>query len=285
MANCAEYARTDCASRRRLPIPLGTAPGIPGSEVLNRSGSKPFRITVKRNLPAGQVYRPGLLRRSLAYLANGDLPPVLAFVWPAREPWIPPPPPVKRRPAAKRTLADPGDRPLPLRFGSVPSCNVLERSEHVAEWIRLTEEKRVSAQLGPKSPGRPEGGINSASRELGVNRQQAQRAAKVAGLSERAKEIYEALHPETRHGGDRGNQHTGGRQSDNLSFSQDTASKTGQNRRTVERDANRGERVSNAPENQRQSAVSSHRADTALRASIAACCIVFVAFAGWAVTL
>jgi ParB family chromosome partitioning protein len=58
------------------------------------------------------------------------------------------------------------------------------------------------------------------------------------------KEIYEALHPETRQGGDRGNQHTGGRQSDNLSFSQDTASKTGQNRRTVERDASRGERVS-----------------------------------------
>jgi hypothetical protein len=29
-----------------------------------------------------------------------------------------------------------------------------------------------------------------------------------------------------------------------LSFSQDTAAKTGQNRRTVERDASRGERVS-----------------------------------------
>ncbi|MGY4803997.1 hypothetical protein, partial [Teichococcus aerofrigidensis] len=70
-------------------------------------GPVPFRAA-----PAQKPYRPGFLRRSLAYIANGDRPPVLAFVWPAREPWVPPPPPVKRPPAAKRTLADPGDRAI-----------------------------------------------------------------------------------------------------------------------------------------------------------------------------
>ncbi|MFZ6761475.1 hypothetical protein [Pseudoroseomonas sp. WGS1072] len=140
--------------------------------------------------PAQKPYRSGFLRRSLAYMANGDRPPVLAFVWPARA--------------------------LLLHIGSVPSCNVLERSEHVAEWIRLTEEKAdVSRQVAAKPPGRPEGGRKAAAREIGVDEKAARRAAKVAGLSERAKDA----------------------------------------------------------------------AETALRASIAACCIVFVACAGWAVTL
>jgi ParB family transcriptional regulator, chromosome partitioning protein len=54
------------------------------------------------------------------------------------------------------------------------------------------------------------------------------------------KEIYELLHPETRHGGDRGNQHVGGKQRDPLlaaaSFVDDTAEKTGMTP-TVIRDA------------------------------------------------
>lgn len=59
-------------------------------------------------------------------------------------------------------------------------------------------------------------------------------------FTRRRKEIYEALHPETRQGG----VGRGGYKDDKLSsFSEDTASKTGQNRRTVERDASRGERV------------------------------------------
>ena len=65
---------------------------------------------------------------------------------------------------------------------------VLERSEHVAEWVRLVNEK--PAQLGPVSAkgGRGhEGGINSASRELGLTRQSAQRAVKIDGLSADAK--------------------------------------------------------------------------------------------------
>jgi len=57
-----------------------------------------------------------------------------------------------------------------------------------------------------------------------------------------AAEAYEALHPETK-------QHVAraeakhGRASDNLSFAQDTAKATGKNRRTVERDAERGEKA------------------------------------------
>src|SRR4051812_22734273 len=52
---------------------------------------------------------------------------------------------------------------------------VQERSEHIAAWIRLTEEKGVSAQLAPKlstkgriSEGRAPSGINAATRELGM---------------------------------------------------------------------------------------------------------------------
>jgi ParB-like chromosome segregation protein Spo0J len=63
---------------------------------------------------------------------------------------------------------------------------VQERAEQIAEWIRLTE---VSAQLAPKPlGGRPESGINAAARELGVERTEAQRAVKVASISEQAKQ-------------------------------------------------------------------------------------------------
>ena len=77
----------------------------------------------------------------------------------------------------------------------------LERSEHVAEWIRLTEESdkvrqvdAVSTQVVAKIPehrkrGRPEGGVKAAAREIGVNREDARRAVKVASLSDEAKEV------------------------------------------------------------------------------------------------
>lgn len=59
---------------------------------------------------------------------------------------------------------------------------VLERAEHIAEWIRLTEE-RDAAQVAPHQPrkaGQQPGGINAATRELGIERTQAQRAVKIA---------------------------------------------------------------------------------------------------------
>jgi uncharacterized ParB-like nuclease family protein len=62
----------------------------------------------------------------------------------------------------------------------------LERDEHVAEWIRLTEQ--VSSQSATKPQGgRPESGVNAAARELGVDKDDAHRAVKVAAISEPAK--------------------------------------------------------------------------------------------------
>jgi ParB family chromosome partitioning protein len=53
----------------------------------------------------------------------------------------------------------------------------------------------------------------------------------------RRKSLYEVLHPETCRGGDRGNQHTGGkkRQTGNVTFSQTAATITGQSSTTVQR--------------------------------------------------
>lgn len=63
----------------------------------------------------------------------------------------------------------------------------LERSEHIAEWVRLAE--RISAQVAPKlEVGRPESGVSKAARDLGIERTEAQRAVKVAGLTDEAKE-------------------------------------------------------------------------------------------------
>ena len=46
-----------------------------------------------------------------------------------------------------------------------------QRADHIAEWVRLTEEKEKSAQLAPVSKGGRgnEGGINAAVRELGID--------------------------------------------------------------------------------------------------------------------
>jgi ParB family chromosome partitioning protein len=73
---------------------------------------------------------------------------------------------------------------------------VQERSDHIAEWVKLTGEKVVSAQVGPKlstrghaDEGRPESGINAAVRELGITRQEGQRAVKIAGLSDEARAV------------------------------------------------------------------------------------------------
>ncbi len=53
----------------------------------------------------------------------------------------------------------------------------------------------------------------------------------------RRKELYERMHPDTRQGGDHGNQHTGGkkRQNGNLAFCQTAASLAGQSTTTVQR--------------------------------------------------
>lgn len=67
-------------------------------------------------------------------------------------------------------------------------------------------------------------------------------ASEKAMFTKRRKQAYEALHPETKHGGDR--------KSDQVanfatrSYADDQAEKTGQSARTVRMDAERGERIS-----------------------------------------
>jgi hypothetical protein len=70
----------------------------------------------------------------------------------------------------------------------------LERHEQIARWIELTEQcqtARVAPFESKREDGRghrPESGINAASKELGIERTEAQRAVKVASLSEEAKQ-------------------------------------------------------------------------------------------------
>lgn len=72
------------------------------------------------------------------------------------------------------------------------------------EWIRLIEAKEVLAQVAPKPQGgRPHGGINAATRELGIDRTQAQRSVKVASISQEAKQeavIYSPKGPHSEMG-------------------------------------------------------------------------------------
>lgn len=70
--------------------------------------------------------------------------------------------------------------------------SVQERSDQIAEWVKLTDEK-VSRQVDAKPQGgRPEGGIRAASREIGITEQASRRAIKIAAISPEAKEIAEA---------------------------------------------------------------------------------------------
>jgi hypothetical protein len=71
---------------------------------------------------------------------------------------------------------------------------VQERAEQIAEWIALTDRETQSAQVAPIESSRSDGrghrqqsGINAASRDLGIDRTEAQRAVKVASISADAK--------------------------------------------------------------------------------------------------
>ncbi|WP_442880600.1 ParB/RepB/Spo0J family partition protein [Aurantimonas sp. C2-5-R2] len=70
----------------------------------------------------------------------------------------------------------------------------LQRDEQVARWIELTSARRslaegdVLSRQADAKPGRPEGGVRAASRELGLSEADARRAVKVASLSGEAKQ-------------------------------------------------------------------------------------------------
>lgn len=65
----------------------------------------------------------------------------------------------------------------------------LERAEWTAALVRLCAEKPILAQVEPKvGRGRPEGGEREAARELGIERNQVQRAVKIAAIAPEARE-------------------------------------------------------------------------------------------------
>jgi hypothetical protein len=62
-------------------------------------------------------------------------------------------------------------------------------ADQTARWIELTDRKNKGASCAdiPKGRGQPKGGINAATRELGIDRSEAQRAVKIASLTPEAK--------------------------------------------------------------------------------------------------
>jgi hypothetical protein len=67
----------------------------------------------------------------------------------------------------------------------------LERSTQISRWVELTmangAESAISSQPATKRRGRPASGVNAASRDLGITKDEAHRAVKVASIDEKAK--------------------------------------------------------------------------------------------------
>jgi len=65
----------------------------------------------------------------------------------------------------------------------------LERSEHIAEWVRLTDQESGATCATKPGAGRGSiGGVRAATRELGIDRTEAQRAVKIDGLTAEAEQ-------------------------------------------------------------------------------------------------
>ncbi|SRR6266446_1584888 len=71
----------------------------------------------------------------------------------------------------------------------------LERSEHIAAWIKLIEEdpqgsgeaEEASGDLDKKGSGRPKGGRSAAARRIGISEADARRSERIAALPDKAK--------------------------------------------------------------------------------------------------
>jgi CO dehydrogenase/acetyl-CoA synthase gamma subunit (corrinoid Fe-S protein) len=67
----------------------------------------------------------------------------------------------------------------------------LERSDQIAEWVKLCDEKRekVSSQVQSKAQGgSPEQAERTAARELGLDKDEVNRSVKIASITPEAKE-------------------------------------------------------------------------------------------------
>ena len=77
----------------------------------------------------------------------------------------------------------------------------LERSEHIAAWIKLIEEnpqgsgeaEEISGELDRRGSGRPKGGRSAAAREIGISEADARRSERIAALPDKAKAEAKAL--------------------------------------------------------------------------------------------
>ena len=77
----------------------------------------------------------------------------------------------------------------------------LERSEHIAAWIKLVEEnsqgsgeaEEISGELDRRAAGRPKGGRSAAAREIGISEADARRSERIAALPDEAKAEAKAL--------------------------------------------------------------------------------------------
>jgi hypothetical protein len=68
----------------------------------------------------------------------------------------------------------------------------LERSEHIAEWIKLADKPGQVDQVSKGGRGK-KGGISKASFGIGVQRKDAERSLQVAGLTDEAKDAAKAV--------------------------------------------------------------------------------------------
>ena len=77
----------------------------------------------------------------------------------------------------------------------------LERSEHIAAWIKLMEEnpqgfgeaEEISGEVDRRGSGRPKGGRSAAAREIGISEADARRSQRIAALPGEAKAEAKAL--------------------------------------------------------------------------------------------
>jgi hypothetical protein len=77
----------------------------------------------------------------------------------------------------------------------------LERSEHIAAWIKLIEEnspgsdetREAPSEPSNKGSGRPKGGRSAAAREIGISEADARRSERIAALPDEAKAEAKAL--------------------------------------------------------------------------------------------
>lgn len=70
---------------------------------------------------------------------------------------------------------------------------VQERADHVAEWVRLTDEKVKGGQVAHPGGQQPhEAGVSKAAKDLGIDRRQARRSVKIASITDDAKAAAKA---------------------------------------------------------------------------------------------